>query len=273
MATDKFRALALEVDDLPDDSLVKVLLGNVSVDLGDTTRSIMAKVATAPSVQPVEQVEVTLLLYRKGTLDVRAEILEALAGLEITVTGTGFANADVAWATNWPLDSPLGRTKVSLGTTDAQGKLKIDSSSPYWGQTGRIVVTGGTFQRYGTVTGQLAAGAITIPLDFQREIPVCVSGLSMDINAGTARVFIPDMLANPPGTINMWAGLQRDGAGSMADAGQWNGSSFTGAQGMLLTCPDVGTTFVNVWFWNDAWAGDFCMADLTVTDNGGFCGG
>lgn len=80
MATDLYRALALECDDLPDDSLMLVFTGDVTPAEGDTTRMLMEKVAFAPtklSPQVYAAFEATLLAYRKGTLDERADIIES----------------------------------------------------------------------------------------------------------------------------------------------------------------------------------------------------
>lgn len=80
MATDKYRALALECDKLPDDGLASVLKGDVALSLGDTCRIIQGKIAFAPrnfTPSSIASLVPTLILYRKGNLTQRADLLEA----------------------------------------------------------------------------------------------------------------------------------------------------------------------------------------------------
>jgi len=79
MPTDKYRQLATEVDALPDEGLHHVLGCEVTLDEGDTTRSIQAKLAYAPQTitpEAAAAMEASRIAFRKGTIDDKAALLE-----------------------------------------------------------------------------------------------------------------------------------------------------------------------------------------------------
>ena len=70
--TDVERALAIEVAQLPDDGLLAVLNGEVTLTTAEQVRKIQADLARAPrywSAQQMAAFESTLLAFRKGTVD------------------------------------------------------------------------------------------------------------------------------------------------------------------------------------------------------------
>ncbi len=114
MATDKFRFLAIECEDLPDDSLLRILSGEFNLDAittGMTTRQIMGVIKNAPSkLSPSVYAANAPALYafRSGPLDTRAALLEAAIPSACSATGNpspgGIGNVALGYGYESPLE-------------------------------------------------------------------------------------------------------------------------------------------------------------------------
>jgi hypothetical protein len=289
MANDFYRALALECDDLPDDSLLRILSGEfagAAPPPNTPVRYLMAALASAPSLLGPEvyaATEEALESYRKGTLDEKADILEnALKAQDFTInlTGTG-ATAATVWLlppADWPLDTPFGRTKANAfggPLVAVGGVVSVPLTNPGIGQVVRIVAQGSTAQNYGYSEVNLQpGGSVTIPLSFTRDTPACGGGLSVNITAAkTVDLYMNDLILGVP-PENGWVGFFR--AGTQTLLGNMKAKVVTGAltpSGTKVTfaCADLGITQYDEWHWNDGWQGDFCNSIITVEDPQSFC--